>query len=53
MSNVTKTDRWFGAGILAPVCSGGPVMAKTRLRQGTAVTFGGIVSPWSGVQHQA
>jgi hypothetical protein len=53
MLNVTKMNRWFGPGFLAPVFSGDVVMTKTRLRQGTGVAYGAIATPWSGVQLQA
>lgn len=54
MINVTKTNRWFGTGILAPAGNGGPVMTKARLRQGTGVVvFLDIAAPRSGVQLQA
>ena len=53
MLNVTKINRWFGAGFLVPACSGEVVMTMTRLRQGTGVAVLGIPTPPSGVQPQA
>ena len=53
MSNVTKTYRWDGTGVVDPASSGRPVMAMTRPRHGILAAFGGAANPWSGVQQQA